>query len=60
MTVTNIQIEQTLRDFEEIDKKWEESHPLNEKVEFNTYEEIIAYYNAEPLDDFIKRFRGEQ
>lgn len=55
--VTKEQIEETLRDFEEIDKKWEESHPMNVKVDFQTYEEIIAYYNAELLDDFIKRFR---
>lgn len=54
--ITKEQIEETLRDFEEIDKKWEESHPINEKVDFHTYEEIIAYYNTEPLDNFIKRF----
>lgn len=54
--VTEEQVQQT---FEKIEKMREDFNKrmLNENAQnFKTIEEIIEYYQAEPLDEFEKKF----
>lgn len=56
--VTEEQILETEKKCEEIRKKYE-YRELNESViQFNTVEDAMKYFHAEPLDEFEKRFRS--
>lgn len=56
-TVTMEQIRETEKQFEEIRKKYKQLDDTPPPV-FNTVEEVCAYYNAEPLEEFDKKFRS--
>lgn len=41
-----------------IDQKYKQNHLLKEDVTFHTLEDVCKYYDAEPFEEFNKKFRS--
>lgn len=54
--VTEEQILEIERKCEEIRKRHEKREVNENKIQFNSIQEAIEYFHAEPLDEFEKRF----
>ncbi|MCQ2258942.1 MAG: hypothetical protein MJZ41_13265 [Bacteroidaceae bacterium] len=58
--VTREHILETKRQCDEIRKKYEHRKLNENKIQFNSIEEVMEYYHAEPLDEFEKRFMSDE